>query len=75
MITISTSELEQHLKRYLDQVAQGETVVIQEEQREVARLVPAESGDWRDRMTVKPRLTVSIEEFIKPLDDVWDDYT
>jgi len=75
MITISTSELQEHLKRYLDQVAKGETVVIREDQREVARLVPAQESDWRDRMTVRLEFNVPPEQLVEPLDDIWEDYT
>jgi antitoxin (DNA-binding transcriptional repressor) of toxin-antitoxin stability system len=55
-------------------VAQGETIVIQRNKQEVARLVSVPKNDWRDNMKVQPKVLVSPEDLIKPLEDIWEDY-
>ncbi|MFP4031495.1 MAG: hypothetical protein ACLFRG_17020 [Desulfococcaceae bacterium] len=37
---------------------------------------PMESSkkDWRKKMIIRPRILVSTEEFIQPIDDIWDGY-
>jgi len=37
---------------------------------------PTESSkkDWRKKMTIRPRILVSTEEFIQPIEDIWDGY-
>jgi prevent-host-death family protein len=76
MITITASELRQHLFNYLKQVAEGETVVVKRNRREVARIIPATQGtDWRQQMKITPEIKVSAEELIKPIPDIWEDYT
>jgi len=74
MIRISATEFRNHLFDFLDQVAAGETIVIERNNQEVARLVPAQPGDWRDKMTITPRLLVPPSEFIKPIEDLWTGY-
>ena len=74
MIRISATRFRNRLFDFLDQVAAGETIVIERNQQEVARSVPAQVGEWRDRMTITPRLLVAPDEFIKPIDDLWAEY-
>ena len=43
--TVGVRELRQHLSRYLDDVKQGESFVVTERGREVARLTPSGPRD------------------------------
>lgn len=74
MITVSATKLKEHLFEYLDKVAHGEVVVIEHNKQEIARLVAAQPTDWRDKMTVQPKLLVPPEEIIAPIEGVWEDY-
>ena len=75
MLTVSVFHLRQHLFQYLDQVAAGETIVIQRNQQEVARLVWPTPQDWRKRVTDQPKFLVDPEELLQPLaDDLWQKY-
>jgi len=74
MRTTTTTDLRKHLFSLLDAVEQGETVSVTRGGRVVARLCPAEAGDWRARMTRKPRLLVPPDEAFAPMDDLWEDY-
>lgn len=74
MIKVSATKLRSKLFDYLDKAAKGETIVIRRNNQEVARLVPVRQKNWRDKMNLKPRLLTSPEEFIKPLEDIWEDY-
>jgi len=74
MITISATKLRNNLFDYLNKVADGETIVIQRNDQEVARLLPVHQLNWRNHMSIKPKLLVSPDELIKPIDDIWEDY-
>ncbi len=74
MIKVSATKLRNNLFDYLDKAAEGETIIIQRNNREVARLIPTQQGNWRDNMTSTPQLLVSPEELIEPMADVWEDY-
>lgn len=74
MIKVSATKLRNNLFDYLDKTAEGETVVIQRNNQEVARLVPIGQINWRDKMNIKPKLLTSPEEFMKPIKDIWEDY-
>ncbi len=74
MRTITTSDLRKHLFSVLDAVEQGETVAVTRGGRVVARLCPVAEGDWRARMTRKPRLLVSPDAAFAPMDDLWEEY-
>jgi prevent-host-death family protein len=74
MIKVSATKLRNNLFEYLNKVAQGETIVIQRNKQEVARLVSVPKTDWRDNMKVQPKVLVSPEDLIKPLEDIWEDY-
>ena len=75
MLTVSVSHFRQHLFQYLDQVAAGETIVIQRNHQEVARLVGPTPRDCRKSLTDQPKLLVDPEELLQPLaDDLWQKY-
>ncbi len=74
MIKISATKLRNNLFEYLDKASKGETIVIQRNNLDVARMVPTHQTDWRDRMSIKPELRVSQEELIKSIEDVWEEY-
>ena len=74
MISVSATKLRNNLFEYLDKISEGEIIIIQRNNEEVARLVPARKVNWRDKMTVKPEIVVAPEELIKPLEDVWEEY-
>jgi len=74
MERVSATKLRRNVFAYLDRVAAGESIVIERNNREVARLVGTERPNWRDKMKVRPRLLVSPEELIEPLDGVWEEY-
>ncbi len=48
--------------------------MVQRNNREIARLVPIRQANWRDKMSIKPKLLATPEEIIKPIEDIWDDY-
>ncbi|MGU3501704.1 type II toxin-antitoxin system Phd/YefM family antitoxin [Mycobacterium sp. C31M] len=48
MESIGVRELRQHASRYLDAVAAGESIVITDRGRPVARLVPITGDTWQD---------------------------
>ena len=74
MITISATKLRNSLFDCLDRVEAGETIVIQRNNREVARLVSAGQADWRKRMSIRPKIISPPDEIIKPMEDVWEEY-
>jgi len=74
MLTVSATKLRNNLFEYLDKVASGETIVIQRNNKEVARLISTKQINWRDKMTITPRILVSPEELIQPMEVVWEDY-
>ncbi len=74
MIKVSATKLRNKLFDYLDKAAQGETIVVKRNNREVARLVPIRQTNWRDKMNIKPKLLTSPEELIKPIEGIWEDY-
>jgi prevent-host-death family protein len=74
MRIVSATNLRNDLFNYLDMVESGEVIIIQRNNQEVARLVPAAGGNWREKMSTKVKLLVPAEELIQPLDDVWEGY-
>ena len=76
MLTVSVSHFRQRLFHYLEQAAAGETIVIQRNQREVARLVaPTPPQNWRNKLKHPPQLLVAPEDLLQPLDpDLWKKY-
>ena len=71
MIKVSATKFRNNMFDYLHQVEQGETISIERNNKEIARLVPTELADWRNKMTQKPELLVTPEELIKPMTDIW----
>jgi prevent-host-death family protein len=51
MSAIGVRELRQHASRYLERVRHGETLVVTDRGRPVARLVPISSDSWTDMVT------------------------
>ncbi len=74
MIKVSASKLRNNLFDYLDKASEGETIIIQRNNREVARLVPIHQMNWRDKMSIQPELLVSPEEIVEPMNDIWEEY-
>lgn len=74
MIKISATKLRNNLFDYLDKVAEGETILIQRNNQEVARLLPTSQLNWRDNMSIQPKIIVSPDEIIKPIEDIWEAY-
>jgi len=74
MTRVSATKLRNNLFEYLDRAAAGETVVIERNNQEVARLVPTRRQNWRDKMKIKPKFLVPPEELIEPIDDIWEEY-
>ena len=70
MRTVLETELRKHLFDYLERAAAGEIIIIQRNNQPVARLMPLQQTDWRERMTDTPRLLVTPEELRQPLDDL-----
>ena len=74
MIKISTTKLRQNLFHYLEKTIEGETIIIQRNNEDVARLISMKRMNWRDKMTLKPEILVSPEEIIRPIGDIWESY-
>jgi prevent-host-death family protein len=71
MVRISATKLRNKLFDYLAQAAAGETIIIQRNNQEIARLVAVQPGNWREKMKLTPQLLVTAAELMKPLDDLW----
>lgn len=74
MLKISATKLRNNLFEYLKKVSGGETIIIQKNKKDVARIGPIHKTNWRDKISIKPKILVSEEEFIKPIEDIWKDY-
>ena len=74
MILVSATKLRNNLFEYLDKTSKGEIIIIQRNNEEVARLVPARKVNWRDKMIVKLKILVEPEEHVKPLEDIWEEF-
>ena len=74
MIRVTASKLRQNLFDFLDKATSGEIIVIQRNNKDVARLVPAGHSNWRDKMRINPRILVPPDELVKPIDDIWEGY-
>ncbi len=74
MINITATSLRGNLFAILKRVESGENVVITHNKKKVAYIKPVKKTDWRKQSVKKPKLLVSPEEFIKPVEDIWDDY-
>ena len=74
MITITATKLRNNLFNYLEKVVNGETILIYRNKKEVAKLVPPNISNWRDRTKIKLEILVDPDELIKPIEDIWRDY-
>ena len=74
MIKVTATKFRNNLFGYLDKVAKGETIAIQRNKQEVARLVSPPKADWRENLEDQPILLVSPEEIIQSIDDIWEGY-
>lgn len=74
MLTVSATKLRSNLFEYLDRLSAGEVIIIQRNNEEVGRIIPSQKSNWRDKMTVRSQLLVDPNEFIKPIDDIWEGY-
>jgi len=74
MIRVTATKLRTSLFEYLDKATKGETIIIERDKKEVARLIPMCQANWRDTMIIKPRIKVTPEELIQPLEDLWEGY-
>ncbi len=74
MIKVTATKLRNNLFEYLDKASEGETIIIQRNKKEVARMIPTRQANWRDKMTIKPQIMVSPEELIEPVEDIWEEY-
>jgi prevent-host-death family protein len=74
MKKVTATKFRKNLSEYLDQVSAGEIIVIQRNNKDVARLVAIPQQDWREKMKMKPEFLVPIEELIQPIEDIWEDY-
>jgi prevent-host-death family protein len=75
--TVGVRELRQNLSRYLERVKDGETLVVTERGREVARLIPSHPGIAQSTLelaeqygaTVPTNDLVQISRSLPPLDN------
>ena len=74
MIKVSATKLRNNLSNYLDKASRGEIILIQRNNKEIARIIPSEQLNWRDNMTIRPKIMVDPEELIKPIEDIWEGY-
>lgn len=70
MLKITAAKLSKNLSHYLEKVKAGEILVIIQDEKEIARIVPPHSIDRRKHMTVQSNLKVLPDELIKPIGDL-----
>jgi len=75
MLEITATSLRGNLFAILKRVESGEKVVITHNKKKVAYIKSVKKTDWRKPNAEKPKLLVSPEELIKPIEDIWDEYT
>jgi len=74
MLKVSATKFRNNLFDYLNKTSEGEIIIIQRNNEDVATLVPTRRANWRDKMTINPRIMVEPEELIKPVEDIWEGY-
>ncbi|MCP4426691.1 MAG: type II toxin-antitoxin system Phd/YefM family antitoxin [Chloroflexi bacterium] len=74
MITVTATQFRSQLFEYLDKVAAGETIIIQRNRQQVARLVSMEPSDWQSKMTQTLQVNVTEDELMAPIEDIWEGY-
>ena len=75
MVKVTASHFRKNMFDYLDQVTQGETIVILRNDVEVARITGMSPTLWREKMRDSIEFLVSPDELMAPVDDIWEDYT
>jgi hypothetical protein len=70
MFKILITKLRHRLSDHPDKMAAVEKIVIQHNKRNDAQLVPFQPENWRERMTIVPQVLVSVEEFIRPIEEL-----
>ena len=70
-MTVTITRLRRNLFELVERASRGEPIIIVRNGTEIARIPPAGRPDWRERMTITPRLGVADDEAFLPLDD-WD---
>jgi len=73
MLNITATGLRGNLFAILKRVESGEKVVITHKKK-VVYLKSFKKSDWRKKNTIKPKLLVSPDELIKPVEDFWKNY-
>ena len=73
MIIVSTTQLKKHLFEYLDKVSAEETLVIQHNNQNIARLIPEKHMDWRAAMIHSLKLNETADKLLQPLTDIWNE--
>ncbi len=66
MIEVGVRELKNSLSSYLRRVRQGETIVVTDRGRAVARLIPAGLPDQIANLLAEGRVTWSGKKFVPP---------
>lgn len=74
MLAISTTQFRAQMFECLNKVADGETLVLLKNKKEIARIVPPGFGDWRDKMPARPIIKTSPETLMQPMENEWEEY-
>ncbi len=74
MIIVNAEDLKKNLFALLTKVENGETITIKQNGENIAAMVPAQKGNWRDKIRSKPKLLVPAEEAFAPMVDEWEGY-
>ncbi len=74
---IAEKELENKINELIRHIEKGDDVIIERNDRLFARFVPftgIPKRDWRNKMTIRPKLLVSPENIMEPISDIWEGY-
>jgi len=74
MIVVNATKLRNNLFKYLERVAQGETITIKRNGEDLAMVIPPQKKDWRINMRNKVKLSGPMEDVFAPMEDIWEDY-
>ena len=69
MVRVSATQLRKNLLGYLEQVNQGETVVIELRGQDIAQIKAVHKEDWRKQRKTKLTFLVPVTEAFQPLED------
>ena len=75
MHAVNVSTLRSELFQVLDEVSNGEIVIIKRHGQIVAKLVPAKATNWREGVQVRTRLGDEPDKAFAPVDDIWVEQT